>query len=190
MAASVALLFGCASMASHPTTRTSLTAIDYYPLLPGWGWAYEIEHAGTTVLSLYAVSERRSDLALVKHGEETITYAILPDGIARREGDLLGDYILKLPLAKGASWPVTDGTATIAEVGKTVTLRAGTFHDCAMVEERRRAPNRITRTTYCPDAGPIELELRVFSPLEQAYELHTRAYIMNVSRPEEEGDQP
>jgi hypothetical protein len=188
MAASVALLVGCASAPAKPPARTSLTALDYYPLLPGWGWAYEIEQAGTTVLSLYAVSERRPDRALIKHGEETIAYAILADGIAHREGDLIGDYILKLPIEQGSSWPVTDGTATLVEVGKTVTLPAGTFRDCIIVEEVRRAPNRVTRTTCCRDAGPVELEMRVFSPLKQAYELHTRAHIMSVSRPEEGGD--
>jgi hypothetical protein len=188
LAASTVLLLGCASAPPHSagTLRTSV-ALDYYPLLPGWGWAYEIEREGTTVLSLYSVSERQPDRAVVKHGEETIDYAILADGIARREGDVAGDYILRLPLAKGGSWPVTDGTATIAEVDKTVTLPTGTFRDCAVVEEVRRAPNRVTRTTYCRDAGPVEVEMRVFSPLLQAYEVYARARIMNVSRPEDSG---
>jgi hypothetical protein len=163
----------------------STAALDYYPLLPGWGWAYEIEREGTKVLALYAVAERRADVAVIQHGEERIEYRILPDGIARREGGLPGDYLLKMPMRVGASWPVRDGTATFAEVGKTVSLPSGDFHECAVVEEVRREPDRVTRTTYCRNAGPVEIELRVFSPLTRAYEVHAHARIMSVSRPED-----
>jgi hypothetical protein len=186
LATSVLLLAGCAASAASATggQKVCCSALDYYPLLPGWGWAYEIEREGTTVLSLYSVAERRADLAVVKHGEESIEYAILADGIARREGGLTGDYILRSSMRAGGSWPVANGTATVAEVGKTVSLPAGTFHDCAVVEEVRRDPNRVTRTSYCRDTGPVEIEMRVFSPSKQTYEVHARARIMSVSRPE------
>ncbi len=180
------LLGGCGSAAvrgSGGALRTN-AAIDYYPLLPGWGWAYEIEREGMTVLSLYAVSERQADRALVKHGEEVIDYVILADGIARREGEQPGDYLLRLPVTQGGTWPVTAGTATIVDVGTSVTLPAGAFRDCAVVEEARHAPDRLTRTTYCRNAGPVEIEMQVFSPLTQAYETYARARLMSLSRPE------
>jgi len=180
------LLLGCASSQARigAATPASSSALDYYPLLPGWGWAYEIEREGTTVLALYSVAERRQEVAVIKHGEERIEYALLPDGIARREGSRPGDYILKPPLRAGSAWPVSDGTATVAEAGKTVTLASGSYRDCAVVEEVRRDPNRVTRTTYCRDAGPVEIEMRVFNPVKQAYEILAHARIMSVSRPE------
>src|SRR5450759_3528995 len=122
-------LVGCAT--SKPpaagTTPASSGALDYYPLSSGWGWAYEIEREGGNVLALYSVAERRAGVAVVKHGEERIEYAVLPDGIARRDGNLPGDYILKSPVRAGDTWPVADGTATLAEAGKTVTLPSGVF---------------------------------------------------------------
>jgi hypothetical protein len=182
------LATGCASSAARHTSGSSSScgALDYYPLLPGRGWAYEVEREGATVLALYRVADWRADLAVVQHGEERIEYALLPDGIARREGGLAGDYLLRGCVRAGSTWPVAAGTATVAEVGKTATLPAGTFHDCAVIEEVRREPNRVTRTTYCRDVGPVEIEMRVFSPLKQAYEVHVRARIMSVSRPESE----
>ncbi len=102
-------LVGCAT--SKPpaagTTPASSGALDYYPLSSGWGWAYEIEREGGSVLALYSVAERRAGVAVVKHGEERIEYAVLPDGIARRDGNLPGDYILKSPVRAGDTcrWP-------------------------------------------------------------------------------------
>jgi hypothetical protein len=180
------LLFGCASSQTRTggSPGAGNAVLDFYPLLPGWGWAYEIEREGTPVLALYSVAEGRADLVVVKHGEERIEYALLPDGIARREYGRPGDYVLKSPLRAGASWPVSEGMATVAEVGKTVTLPSGAYRDCAVVEEVRRDPNRVTRTTYCRDTGPVEIEMRVFSPLKQTYESLAHARLMSVSRPE------
>ncbi len=187
LAAGAAMVAGCASASARPPTfpaASACPALEFYPLLPGWGWAYQVERDGTTVLSVYSVGDWRADRATVQHGDERLDYALLADGIARRTGDVAGDYVIKLPLDKGGSWPVADGTATLVEVGKTVTLPAGTFDDCAIVVEVRRDPPRTTRTTFCRGAGPVELEMRVFSPSKQAYEVHARARIMNVSRPE------
>jgi hypothetical protein len=185
--AAALLLLGCAASPARSTTGLPAggSALDYYPLVPGWGWAYEIEREGTTVLALYSVAERRADLAVVKHGEESLEYGILADGIARREGGLPGDYILRWPLRAGSAWAVASGMATVAEAGKTVPTPAGTFTDCAVVEEVRRDPNRVTRTTYCRDVGPVEIEVRVFQPSSQAYEVVAHARIMSVSRPED-----
>ena len=65
-----------------------------------------------------------------------------------------------------------------------MTLPSGTYRDCALVEEVRRDPNRVTRTTYCRDIGPVEIEMRVFSPAKQAYDSLVHARLMSVSRPE------
>ena len=186
-ALSTVAALGCATSRSGNATGTpvSSTALDYYPLFPGWGWAYEIEREGTSVLALYSVADKGADFAIVQHGEERIEYALLPDGIARREGRIPGDYLLKTPVRDGNAWPVANGTATVVQTGKSVTLPSVTLRDCAVVEEVRSDPGRVTRTTYCRGAGPVDIEMRVFSPGKQIYEVFAHARIMSVSPPED-----
>jgi len=176
---------GARSGAGRPP---SSAAIDYYPLLPKWGWAYQVERDGVNVLALYSVAEARDGTAIVKNGDEQIRYAILPDGIARLEGSSLGDYLLKSPVVAGAEWSVTDGSAKVAEVGKVVTLPSGNYRDCVLVEETRREPSRVTRTSYCRDVGPVEIDMRVWSPSKQIFDAVVHARLMSLSRPED-GDQ-
>jgi hypothetical protein len=177
---------GCAT--SHAAKSSSLTgnlALDYYPLLPGWGWAYDLESDGTKVLALYSVVERREGVAVVKNGDNRIEYLVLPDGIARREGGLPGDYLVKLPMFAGATWPVSSGQATVVEAGRAVSLPSGTYRDCAVVEEVRGQPNRVTRTTYCKGTGPVQIEMRVHSPIRLDFETVARATLLSVTRPED-----
>lgn len=180
------LLVGCASSGTQRIGRPSEadSALAYYPLEAGWGWAYEVEREGVVVLALYAVTLRRVDLAVVRHGEEHIEYAILPDGIARREGGRPSDYLLRSPVRAGDSWPVTGGTATVVAIREQVALPSASYRDCALVEEVRRAPDRVTRTTYCRDVGPVEMEMAVSNPLTLTYEKLAHARLMSLSRPE------
>lgn len=181
-------LMGCASSGATVSVGTPVVATNvlaYYPLLPGWGWAYEVESEGTTVLALYSVSERRNAIAVVKHGDERIEYALLADGIARREAGRLGDYILKAPMRPGETWRLSDGTATVTETGKDVMLPSGRYRDCAVVEEARRNPKRVTRTTFCRLVGPVVIEVLVFNPTKHDYDGTVHARIMSLSRPEE-----
>jgi hypothetical protein len=177
---------GCASTGAPAGSALPepASALAYYPLLPGWGWAYEVEREGTTVLALYAVSERRPDLAVVKHGDQLLEYALLGDGIARREAGRPGDYILKSPVQKGDTWRVTDGSATVAETDKIVNLPSGSYRDCAVVEEVRRSPDRVTRTTYCRFVGPVLIEVLVGNPASPSFEVAARARLRSRSQPE------
>jgi hypothetical protein len=181
-------LVGCASTSrsSPALPSTGNEALDYYPLLSGWGWAFEIERDGNKVLAPYAVVERAADLAVVKNGDERITYAIRPDGIARRDGDAVGDFMLRVPVRKGTTWPVQGGDATIVEVGARVALPSGTYSDCAVVEEVRRDPSRVTRTTYCRGVGPVDIEMRVFDPFKKSFETMAHARLLSITRPEVE----
>ena len=167
---------GCAT--SHTASSASLTgnpALDYYPLLPNWGWAYDVESDGRKVLALYSVVERRENVAVVKNGDTRIEYLIQPDGIARCEGSLPGDYLVKLPVFVGATWPVSSGQATIVEAGRDVTLPSGSYRDCAVIEEVRSQPDRVTRTTYCKGSGPVQIDMRVYSPMKLGFETVVRA---------------
>jgi hypothetical protein len=177
----------CATSTSSTgaSSSPSEVALDYYPLLAGWGWAYEIEREGTKVLALYSVIERSADLAIVKNVDDRIEYALRPDGIVRRDGMLSENYVLKNPVRVGTTWSVAGGDAKVVAVGQTVTLPSGTYRDCVVVEETRHDPDRVTRTTYSRGAGPIEIEMRVFNATKMAFEVTAQARILSVTRPEE-----
>jgi len=178
---------GCAisKSSSGPGSAVGNAALDYYPLFPGWGWAYDVESDGKKVLALYAVSERRGNVAVIKNGDTLIEYLVQPDGIARREGNLPGDYLVRTPLSVGAAWPVSGGQATVVEARKTVQHPSGTYRDCAVIEEARSQPSRVTRTTYCNGTGPIEIEMRVYNPMKLDFEIIVRATLLSVTRPED-----
>jgi hypothetical protein len=188
LAVSATVLSACAT-GKTPAGGALVTgneALDFYPLLSGWGWAFEVERDGARVLAPYAVVERSTDLAIVKNGDERIAYAILADGIARREGGLLGDFLVRSPVHKGTTWPVANGEATIVASGLSVTLPSGAYRDCAIVEELRRAPERVTRTTYCRGTGPVEIEVRVFDPFQKSFVPMAHARLLAVTRPDAE----
>ena len=179
--------FGCATSKSSlgAATSTGNAALDYYPLLPGWGWAYDVERDGQKVLALYSVAECRENVAVIKNGDARIDYLVQPDGIARREGGVPGDYLVRLPMVVGATWPVADGHATVAEAGRDVSLSSGNYRDCAVVEETRNQPQRVTRTTYCKGVGPGAIEMRVYNPMKLDFETVVRATLLSVTRPED-----
>ena len=52
------------------------------------------------------VLQQVGDTVIVQAGEERNGYAILPEGIARRESLSPGDFILKTPMRAGATWPL------------------------------------------------------------------------------------
>src|SRR5262245_31097222 len=87
---------GCASTSKSggaPAAPPPENAAEYYPLEAGWKWAYDVEKGHDHILAVYAVQTRTPDTAVVQAGPELISYAVMPDGIARRENEMIGDYI-------------------------------------------------------------------------------------------------
>jgi hypothetical protein len=178
---------GCAGSgrgAGEGGPRRNLTATDYYPLAPGWKWAYDLEKDGQRILAVYAVLERTGDTAVVQAGEDRLTYAITPEGIAQREGAVVGDYVIKNPVAPGAEWPVMGGSAKVVAIGSEVTVEAGRFADCAVIEVTRSDPVRVARTMFAPDVGPVALELQVQDG--SRFVTSTRASLRSVTKPGED----
>lgn len=159
----IATSAGCATAptAAARAPAQPTVAADYYPLEPGWKWAYEVERDGDRILAVYAVLERTPDTAVIQAGEERMTYAVTGAGIAQKEGAASGDFVLKNPIALGAEWPVTGGSARVAAVDQTVTVLSGDYARCVVVETLRSDPPRLTRTTYAPGVGPVALEVQV-----------------------------
>jgi hypothetical protein len=182
-------LLGCATApAAGPEaqSRPPEEASAYYPFSTGWKWAYSVEREGETLLATYAVTERTSDTAIVQAGEQRLSYALVPEGIVRREGLRSTDYVLRTPIRAGASWSLEGGKAQVASVDKVVSVPAGTFPGCATIEESRTNPDRITRTVYCVGVGPVSIEVQVHDPLSGAFRTEMRAALLGVTRPGED----
>lgn len=185
----VAVSIGCATTKteSPPGPPPPENAAEYYPLVPGWKWAYEVEQQKTgSILATYAVLERVVDTVFVQFGDERLAYTLLPDGIAQRSGLEQGDYVLKSPIRTGASWRVEGGEARVVSVGKTLTVPGGTFRNCATVEVTRSNPPRVSRTIYCSGIGPISIEYQVQDPELGRFTTELRAVLRGVTRPGED----
>ena len=178
-------VLGCATAGVAPegiAPRPNLTAADYYPLAPGWKWAYDVEKDGMSILATYAVLDRVGDTATVQAGDERLAYAITPAGIAQTEEGRLGDYVIKGPLTVGAEWPVVGGHARIASVSADFRMGSGEHYlGCLVVEVTRTDPVRVTRTTFAPDLGPVMLEQQVLDGGK--FTTLTRARLRAVTRP-------
>ncbi len=179
------LAIGCATSGGAPAgivPRANLTAADYYPLGSGWKWAYDVEKDGVNILATYAVLEHSGDTAIVQAGDERLAYAVTADGVAQKEGDRVGDYVIRGPVKVGAEWPVDGGRARIASVTADFKLDSGEHYlGCVVVEVTRTDPVRVTRTTFAPDLGPVMLEMQVQDGPK--FVTVTRARLRAVTRP-------
>lgn len=190
------LTLSCASAPAAPEAPRPAPpeeALAYYPLEAGWKWAYDVERAGERILAVTSVQERQANGAVLQAGSETLHYDIGPAGIARSPGAgetdkraSSNDYLIKNPIRPGSSWPIEGGTATITSLGGSVTVSAGTFDNCLVVEEARSSPARLVRTTYAPGVGPVALESLVQLPGKASYETTLRASLRGVTRPGED----
>src|SRR5262245_46377935 len=73
---------GCASAPSKGAGAAagSQAAADYYPLDPGWKWAYDVVKDGQPILAIYEVLERTPGTAILRLGDTRIVYAITAEG--------------------------------------------------------------------------------------------------------------
>jgi hypothetical protein len=142
--------------------RAGITAADYYPLTDGWKWAFDVEQEGMNILATYVVLERKGAIATVQAGDERLSYVVTPDGVAQFEGNAIGDYVIKNPIAQGTEWAVAGGRARVASVNEEVNIESvGRQAGCVVVEVTRTDPARVTRTVFAPDLGPVALEMQV-----------------------------
>ena len=176
---------GCASAppATSQTPPRATNAADYFPLDPGWKWAYDLEREGQHMLAVYAVLERVPEGAIVQAGDERISYAVNREGIALIDSSGR-DFVLKNPVVRGASWPVFAGTATITAVDKKVSVPSGDYANCVVVETLRKDPNRLSRTTFAPGIGPVAIEVQ--AETQGRFVTTLRAELRGATRPGED----
>lgn len=177
---------GCGTKPAPPAAQPSrsLAAEDYYPLSPGWKWAYDLEREGDRVLAVYSVLERTSEKVVVQAGDDRLTYAVTAAGIAQHDAGSAGDFLLKNPPALGAEWPVFGGRAKVAAVNQQVSVPAGDYAGCLVVETLRSDPVRLSRTTYAPGVGPIAIEVQVQD--QGRFVTTLRASLRGVTKPGED----
>jgi hypothetical protein len=179
-----ALTAGCAS-APVPSARSSVqkngSASDYFPLEAGWKWAYDLDRSGEHMLAVYQVMERVLDGAIVQAGDERLSYAVTPDGVAQKDGTVVGDFVLKNPIAPGAAWPVFAGSAKVVAVDQKISLPSGDYTGCVVVETLRHDPNRLSRTTFARGVGPVAIEVQVES--QGRFVTTMRATLRGTTRP-------
>lgn len=149
----------------------------YFPLDPGWSWRYRVateiknlgkEHSAQLVVNRGMIATEQQKLVPRMYEDgHVFYYALQDDGILlagdRDVGEDAKDappnqYVLKYPLAVGASWPVdsktylmrrqeigpaavimvpikaaVEITYTVEAKDDVVKVPAGTFHDCLRV---------------------------------------------------------
>ena len=156
---------GCATTSSGSSgeAQKASEANDYYPLSPGWKWAYEVQEDGAHAsgITFRSVVERTLDTVILDTGGEQKLLSVTREGIAQKEGARHGDFFLKNPIALGNEWSVTGGRARIAAVGQTVTVPAGTYGGCVVVETLRSEPSRVERTAFAPGIGPVSIDVEI-----------------------------
>jgi hypothetical protein len=187
LAVALCLTAACATaapLANAPAAPPPEDPSAYYPLTKGWRWAYDIERGGEKILATYAVTDVISGIAIVTAGEDKLGYMVLSEGITRKEGRGFGDFVLKGPIRVGTRWDLSDGEAQVTSVGATVTVEAGAFDNCAVVEEHRREPDRVIRTTFAAGVGPIIVEQQVRDG--DRYITTLKATLRGVTRPGED----
>jgi hypothetical protein len=179
---------GCASAPASSGAvapqRKPASASDYFPLDAGWKWAYDLDRSGQHMLAVYQVMERAADGAVVQAGDERISYAVTPEGVAQKDGLVVGDFVLKNPIAPGAEWTVFAGSAKVIAVDQKVSVPSGEYVGCVVVETLRRDPNRLSRTTFAPGVGPIVIEVQVES--QGRFVTTMRASLRGATKPGED----
>ena len=114
-----ATVVGCyeVDFAGNARARSSVVgnaAADYFPLATGWKWTYAVWKDGVKIPVLHEVLERQGDVAVVQEGGERITYVVTPEGIAEKNGDRIGDYIIKNPV-RAVELPMYAGQKGLTE---------------------------------------------------------------------------
>ena len=163
-----------------------IAAADYFPLASGWKWTYSVWKDGVRIPVPHEVLERQDDVAVVQEGGERITYVVTAEGIAEKNGDRIGDYIIKNPVTVGAEWPVEGGRARIVYVdGEYRSPFVGHYKGCVLISVKRTDPTRVTDTLFAPHLGPVALTIQAADGKE--FLTLAQARLVGVTRP---GDGP
>ena len=153
------------------TTFTSGTALErFFPLVDGMIYHYvtenEMGEPGLLIARAGRTSDRGGQL-LFPTGSKRFEYA--PDGITISV-DGTPAYVLKQPLAVGATWRGEHGgTTRVLSTTSAVDVPQGHFDGCVQTLEERGGDRPVKyATTFCPGIGVVLLEAASGASLERA----------------------
>jgi hypothetical protein len=127
--------------------------------------------------------------AVVQSGDASLTYRVAKEAIYREPAHV---PLLKFPVKLGDKWPGSKGSnVEVTKIDLKITVDAGTFEGCVETTERVGGDAAgILRTTFCPDVGPVIVEIHELNapPGEMAAHLtgKLRAYGQPVTIPPKE----
>ena len=168
VSALIAPLFAlaCGGSAAPPSTASgapgaagpTLPVHRFLPLEDDFVYAYDTSSdrsAERGVLMMH-VTRPHAGMVSLQIGQKTHRLELAPQGVRY----LAGGWILRAPLALGATWRGEAGTVRISAVDKAVDVPAGKFVGCVeTVEETDTGVSRRkVTTTFCPDVGIAALD--------------------------------
>ncbi len=164
LVATCALLGACGERPAPSSAKAASKwqgVVRYYPFEPGMQWSYMVHGPPGTpgLLKIDRVLAFDGTTALIQSQDTQRAYRVAPDGIVREPS---GAYLLKWPVAQGDRWPGVKGaTVEVTKTAATVTVEAGTFEGCVETTETTLGDEAgILRTTFCPDVGPVIIEIQ------------------------------
>lgn len=161
----------------------------YYPFESSMQWSYMVRGppGAPGLLKVDKVIAFDGTTAVVQSGEASLTYQIAKEAIYREPAHA---PLLKWPVVLGDKWPGAKGSnVEVTKVDAKVTVEAGTFDGCVETTESVGGDAAgLLRTTFCPDVGPVMVEIHELNapPGEMAAHLvaRLRAFGLPVQFPE------
>jgi hypothetical protein len=164
----VALLTACGGSkneARAPRTTKHKGVHAYYPFETGMQWTYSVRGPGGAMgmLKVDKVIAFDGTVAVVQDATSENSYRVTPEGITREPSHA---PLLKWPIVLGDKWPGAKGsTVEVTKVDQQVTVEAGTFEGCVETTERVGGDAAsVLTTTFCPDVGPVIVDIREVNP--------------------------
>jgi hypothetical protein len=162
------------SLGSAPVTASAAPILSgfpierFFPIVDGYIYSYETMSEagdkGVLITRAARVSPRAGEL---RSGTSARRFSYTEEGVL---SDATGAFILKEPLAVGASWRGEHGGVTrITSIDKAAFVPAGRFTGCVETVEERRGDRPVRyATTFCPGVGVVALEAEAGAALERA----------------------
>jgi hypothetical protein len=162
------------ALSSAPATASAAPILSgfpierFFPIVDGHIYSYETMSEagdkGVLITRAARVSPRAGEL---RSGTSARRFSYTEEGVL---SDATGAFILKEPLAVGASWRGEHGGVTrITSIDKAALVPAGRFTGCVETVEERRGDRPVRyATTFCPGVGVVALEAEAGAALERA----------------------
>jgi hypothetical protein len=163
-------------------------ALAYYPFAAGMQWSYMVygPPGAPGLLKVDKVVAFDGKTAIVQSGDASLTYTVANEAIYREPAHV---PLLKWPVTLGDKWPGAKGSKVeVTKVDAQAVTPAGTFEGCVETTESVGGDAAgLLRTTFCPDVGPVIVEIHELNapPGEMAAHLvgKLRAFGMPVTIP-------